>query len=687
MADRIERDTSNIETMDIGKEVDNMMTLANNTRKPYARNWYNNNFFDDGHHLRSISRTTGRIMDLSNRATLYSPRRSIPKASRQIRGMVNLILSQDFIPQIRPDKINRYSYNDLQEYQQTLQSAKVTAKKVGYWLEEEWKNQDLDIKLSEMLLLTMKNYISYMQVWPDALEEAIRTQVYDAFDIYVMNNVTSIYDSPFIIKSVPKLIREIKANENFDQKQLDKITPDSRYASDEIKEAYLISKFGKAGVGSDSAATLLLKEAFLKEYINEENLPRIRDQKNAGQILANKKKGDPIVRQVFVAGDIWLRDEYTNLPDYPFVDLRLEPGALYGVAQIERFIPSNKSLDSVMSRIERMIHTMNVGVWTKRKGENFQISNVAGGLMAEYDTTPPQQVPMAGLPASTFQFINLLNSFIEEQGVTTSALGQLPKGVKAWGAIESLKASEFSNLFVAIKQLKKCIQRISEKMLDIADNHFINKQTVMRLDKGEPAYFDIIGQAGVEARQGIDEADKLEGVVPIKKDYKVDITIESGLGYTEEGKKGRMMEIANFMIELAKLGVLPPETIKLVIMQLIEVFKFGPSSEMMESLDGLTNEELGDKQRQDIKLAVVEAMKDLKQAGLFDPDEEKHLAITKAGSIEALADAKKAGLFDKPKEPEKVDEAEEIERIDKVESGKDGQKKTIQIKTKYKKGA
>ena len=80
-------------------------------------------------------------------------------------------------------------------------------------------------------------------------------------------------------------------------------------------------------------------------------------------------------------------------------------------------------------------------------------------------------------------------------------------------------------------------------------------------------------------------------------------------------------------------------------------------------------------------------MKDLKQAGLFDPDEEKHLAITKAGSIEALADAKKAGLFDKPKEPEKVDEAEEIERIDKVESGKDGQKKTIQIKTKYKKGA
>ena len=684
MADHIERDTSNIETMDIGKEVDNMMTLANNTRKPYARNWYNNNFFDDGHHLRSISRTTGRIIDLSNRATLYSPRRAIPKASRQIRGMVNLILSQDFIPQVRPDKVNQYSHSDPQEFQMAKQEAKTLAKKVGYWLEEEYKNQDLDIKIAEMLLLTMKNSISFMQVWPDAIEEAIRTQVYDAFDIYLMNNVTSIYDSPFIIKSVPKLIREIKANENFDEKQLDKITPDSRYASDEIKEAYLISKFGKAGVGSDSAATLLLKEAFLKEYINEENLPRIRGQKNGGQILQNKKKGDPIIRQTFVAGDIWLRDEYTNLPDYPFVDLRMEPGQIYGVAQIERFIPSNKSLDSVMSRIERMIHTMNVGVWTKRKGENFQLSNVAGGLLAEYDTTPPGQVPMAGLPASTFQFINLLNSFIEEQGVTTSALGQLPKGVKAWGAIESLKASEFSNLFVAIKQLKKCIQRISEKMMDIADNHFINKQTVMHLDKGDPDYFDIIGQQGIEAREGIDEADTMQGVVPIKKDYKVDIQIESGLGYTEEGKKGRMMEVANFMIELAKLGVLPPETLKQVIMQLIETFKFGPTSEMMESLDGMTNETLDDKQRQDIKLAVLETLKDAKQAGLFDPDEEKQVAITKAGSIEALADAKKAGLWDEPEAPES--EAEEVEKIDKVETGKDGKKTTTQIKTKYKKG-
>lgn len=685
MADRIERDTSNIETMNIGKEVDNMMTLANNTRKPFARNWYNNNFFDDGHHLRTISRTTGRIIDLSNRATLYSPRRAIPKASRQIRGMVNLILSQDFIPQVRPDKVNRYSYNNPQEYQMSVQEAKTLAKRVGHWLEEEYKNQDLDIKIAEMLLLTMKNSISFMQVWPDAVEEAIRTQVYDAFDIYLMNNVTSIYDSPFIIKSVPKLIREIKANENFDKKQLEKITPDSRYASDEIKEAYLISKFGKAGIGSDSAATLLQKEAFLKEYINSENLPRIRSQKNGGQILQEKKKGDPVIRQVFVAGDIWLRDEYTTLPDYPFVDLRLEPGPVYQVAQIERFIPSNKSLDSVMSRIERMIHTMNVGVWTKRKGENFQISNVAGGLMAEYDTTPPGQVPMAGLPASTFQFINLLNSFIEEQGVTTSALGQLPKGVKAWGAIESLKASEFSNLFVAIKQLKKCIQRISEKMMDIADNYFINKQTVMRFDKGEPDYFDIIGEQGIKAREGIEEADALQGVVPIKKDYKVDIQIESGLGYTEEGKKGRMMEVANFMVELAKLGVLPPETLKQVIMQLIETFKFGPTSEMMESLDGMTNEQLDDKQRQDIKLAVLETLKDAKQAGLFDPDEEKQVAITKAGSIEALADAKKAGLWDEPEKPE--EEAEEVEKIDKVETGKDGKKTTTQIKTKYKKGS
>ena len=617
-----EADTARTDSENISSQVDAMMTTAGNARKRHSRGWYNNNFFDDGHHLRTLSRTTGRIIDLSDRATLYSPRRAIPKASRQIRGMTNLMLSQDFIPLIMPEKITMENYpadpmnpNPLQDYMDAMQEAKNIAKKTGYWMTEEWKKQELDIKLMLMVLLTMKNGISYMQVWPDAVEEAIRTQVRDAFDIYTMANITELKDSPFIIQASPKLINEIKANEYYDKAQLEKISPDNRYASDEIKEAYLANKFGRAN-DSGAVGSLILKEAYIKEYLNKYNQPRIKKQEDGEQILKDKEEGDMVLRKSTVAGNIWLKDEYVDLPDYPFVDFRMEPGPIYQVATIERFMTANKSLDAVVSRIERFIHTMNVGAYQRRRGENTKVSNVAGGLMLEYDTTPLRQLELASIPSHVFGFMDLQNSFIEEQGVTTSAMGRIPKGVKAWGAIESLKASEFSNLYMPIKMLKKTIKGISEKMLDIAGRYFINPQTVMRLDKGEPDYFDIIGYAGIEARKKISEAKNTTGMIPIKKDYKVEIEIESGLGYTDEGKKGRMMEIANFVVQLLPAGLVTPEAAKLVIERLMDIYKFGPTSEMMEALDGPLQgkQPFTPDQKEAMKIAMLEVIADLQKA-------------------------------------------------------------------------
>src|SRR5260221_2345465 len=125
-----------------------------------------------------------------------------------------------------------------------------------------------------MCLLTLKHGISYLKVWPDDHEEKIQTAVRDAFDIYILGNYTNIYQAPFMIDSVPMLIAEIKANPLFDEKQLGGITPDNRKASSEIKEAYLQSRYGR-DTSSDQSATLILNEAFIKEYINESNIKRI----------------------------------------------------------------------------------------------------------------------------------------------------------------------------------------------------------------------------------------------------------------------------------------------------------------------------------------------------------------------------------------------------------------------------
>src|SRR4051812_23780701 len=124
----------------------------------------------------------------------------------------------------------------------------------------------------------------------------------------------------------------------FDPVQLAKISPDNKQASSEIKDAYMNAKFSNLG-SNDNAATLLVKEIFVKEYLNEDNRARIRSQKDGDKILKGKEMGDIVIRQVFVGGNIWLRDKYVNLPGYPFVDFRMEPGPIYSVPQIERFIP------------------------------------------------------------------------------------------------------------------------------------------------------------------------------------------------------------------------------------------------------------------------------------------------------------------------------------------------------------
>lgn len=651
MADLIQRVRSKlfnryIPSSQIGSEIENIVKTLERQRKPFERRWYDNNFFDDGYHYRFISRTTGRIVDLTQDADTFIPKRAIPKASRQIRGVANLLLSNELKPVVYPEKISKSNYPDPNQYQRAMAVAKNYALKTSTWVKKEWLNQELDIKLILMVLLAAKHGVSYVQVWPDPVEEKIKTDVYDAFEIYLSGEMKSIYDSPEIIKAIPILYSQIQANENFDQDQVNKIYADNRYAASETKEAYMRTRYG-AKMGSEVNKTLILKEAFIKEYLSNDNWAEASKQADEQGMMEGKSKGDQIIRQVFSCNSVTIRDKYVNLPEYPFVDFRFEPGPIYQVPLIERFMPANKSMDSVVSRVERIIGTMAVGAWIKRRGENFEINNQSGGQIIEYDTNPPVQAVMAPIAQHVFQFIDLLSSFIEEQGATTAALGQLPTGVKSGIAIESLKATEYANLKIATMQLKKTVKNITERMLDIAANHFISPQTVYMLENGTPSYFDIIGEKGMKAYQRLAQSPgsgvKVPDAIPIKKDYKVDIEMESGLGFTEEGKRTTMTQIIEFMISLAKEGLLTQEAVKLVIQRFMEVFQFGSMQEFMEAMNtGTPTQGLNNDQLMQMKIAVLEAMK---EAGEIGPQaSEKRVMENKVGTLEAL---KESGVIDK----------------------------------------
>ena len=647
MADLVQTySTSKYDNAQLGQIVEAMLVRAKDSRRNFERRWYDNNFFDDGFHFRYLSRQANKIVDLSDRANLWAPMRSIPKASRQIRGTVNLLVSQDYVPVVYPEKINRSQFQGA-EYEEAMKEAKRVAQSTGHWIEEEFKKQEIkEQKIPHMGILAAKHGISYIKIWPDSIEEAIKTTVRDAFDVYVMGSMTELSDLPFMGEGIPRSIAEIKADEQFDPEQLKQISPENKYASSEIKDAYMRAQYGGEFNQSDYTATLIQKEFFIKEYLNDENIKRIRIQKEGEDILrrhTNKsgeiKWGDPIFRQVFSAGNIPLRAQYVNLPDYPYAELRLEPGPLYQVPLIERFIPANKSLDMVVSRVERYTHTMVTGSWSVKSGEPQEPNNSAGGQVFKYITVAPVQNAIAPIPPFVFNFMNLLGAFMDEQGVTLSTLNKVPGGVKAASAIESLKESEYANLVIASKQLKKTTKKIAEKMLDGADDHFVSPQTVYYLEKGEPQYFDVIGATGLQKRQDINLTDSLSGEeIPLKRDYRVDIEIQSGLGYTKEGKKAAAKELGDWLVQMAQLGAVDPKVVKIFTEKLFEQYSFGPTQDIMEAMDdALNNGQLTEQQLDSIKVAVVEVFQDLIKNGVL-PDQEQRIEESKVAVAEALSD-------------------------------------------------
>lgn len=614
------------------KFVDDLMSSYSNQRSAFERRWYDNNFFDDGFHFRYLSRETGKIVDLSQGSSA-SPRRSIPKASRQIRGVASLLLSLDPQPVIYPEPVLRKQFLDENLYKEEVEKAKDIAKKVGHWVEEKFDDLDISNKLVHLIILAAKHGVSFMQIWHDSFSKEIKSKVYDAFDIYLMGSLDSIYESPSITKASPILIDKIRDNDEFDYEQRSKLSPDNKFASSEVKQAYMNTQFG-SGKEKQKQATVILKETFIKEKITDENKDRVKTLGEKNMALEGKNKGDVVMRHIFSTSNGTLEDEYLGMSEYPFIDFRFEPGSIYQVPLIERFIPANKSLDVAMSRLEGYSNTMVTGIYQKRKGENYKISNIPGGQLIEYEATPLTQMGISPVPGFMFNYINELNKIIEEQGASTSTLGRLPSGVKSGVAIESIKNTEYANLKIPTDMFKLTVRNIAKRLIEVGSDFFFEPETVLFMDNGEPDYFDVIGEDAAIRREEVGLSN--QNLTILKKDYRVRIEIESGLGFTVEGKKESMIQIVDYMTQLAERGIVTPEALKILTNKFLEIFQFGSTQEFMDALDEMPEEQVTDESLQKMKIALLETMKDAGVVG--EQAEQRGVEQAKVGVAEALRD-------------------------------------------------
>lgn len=614
---------------ELKKELASIKTNYEIGRKHWERNWYDNNFFDDGYHYMFVSPDTGVAVDYGVNGNPFEPRRAIPKTSRQIRGISNLLLANRPSPVIYPMKLVKENFSDPQRYEQVKKAASDLALKVGKWVEIEWDDQELiQSKLPLMMILTAKHSVSYLKMWGNSFEERITSQVRDAFDIY-LDGTIALEDNQVVIEVAPVPIAQILNNDDYDKDARKNLQPDNKYADSEVKQAYLKTKFGSKQATANTG-TLLVKEHFIKEYATKKILRQIKNQKDGDMILATRSEGDEVFRQVTIAGNEILADKYVNLREFPYIPLQFEPGPLYQTPFMDRFKSSNKVLDNIVSRIEGYAHTMVAGKWWRRPGDNWKPTTDAGGQVIE-SSFQPVQLPMASVPSFMFNFVELLTSYIEEQGVTTSALGKLPNDVRSGIAIESLKSSEYANLTIQLEQTKLTVKKITERMLDIAHDYFITPQTAQMLENGTPNYFDVIGQRGFENNE-------YQSVVPISRQYKVDIQIQSGLGYTMEGRRANAKAVADYMLSLMQIpGLVPPKVVSETVKNLLQTYQYGGQSEILEAFNEWdAGNQMTEEQIMKMKVAMAETLKD---AGVAGPEaEQKQIDTTKIGVAEAAKD-------------------------------------------------
>ena len=375
--------------------------------------------------------------------------------------------------------------------------------------------------------------------------------VLDAFDLMIMP-CDHIEQSPFVIKTFVKTLEEYKSNKEY--ANTSKISTDSKMAASDMKEARLSEKFGGGNSGEEKVSTAVGKELWMKIH----------------------RDGRTQMRVVTTAGGQTLRDKVIDRSDYPFVLLKGHTGSIYQPSWIEKFISVNKSLDVFVSQIENYTNTMVRGRYFKQKASSISRVTTDDGEFIEYDTIPPQQQEIISLPSYLFAHIGNLEKWIEESGVSTVALGRIPRGIRAAKAIDSLKQSDYANLRVLVANIQTTIQELTDKVVKIAATNYLLPQNVYRTDEEEqPDNFSVLGEAGKDLAINQSAINGEKPPVIISKDIKVRAMVVSGISYTEEGKRETLRE-------LYASGVIPLRT-------LLQAYNFSNVGDIIQQLEAEGN--------------------------------------------------------------------------------------------------
>jgi hypothetical protein len=486
------------------REIEDLAEELRNQRLNWEKRWLIADRFAAGNHFevwRPMTNEIGKVVFPKGMNV-----RPVHYAVRTTEGTLNNLISAD--PQWKIFPHNLSIIKNEKERKKKIEYAR----RVGIYFDNLWDDENMRGKAAEMVWKGLKYCFGVLEGYWENGKPKVRS--IDSFDILFDPTVEDIRHSSAVIKEVSVPLDKVKANKLYNENK-NSLKADNKLSGSGFKESRLAEKHGRMA-GKDK---VLIREAWLEN-----------------------PEGGWDVRHV-AQGKLLYSNHY-NWARHTFVSWKLNPEPLLQTSWFERLIPLNRGLDIILAQIEMWVRVVAVGRMLRKKGT--QVERVMGehGEIIDVDgiLESIQWLNIPEIGATPFNLLAELKSLIAEIGASTASIGKVPKGAKAgYKLVESLKASEMSSVQHGVRALEDSLEALAEVILMLVNT--FGEIPIEVQHKNE--VFEI---AGKEFAKNYSES------VPVSDtDFGVNVEISSGLGFTEEARKEKA-------IELAKLGLIDTRT-------------------------------------------------------------------------------------------------------------------------------
>ena len=424
--------------------------------------------------------------------------------------------------------------------------------------------------------------------WDDKINKCI-ISLENPFYILPDPRARNLQEAKYVVRIVESDLLTVKNNQDYDQDQVGKLKPEVKVGGTPIYER-VMTETNKIYPNQENPTTdnfsIFIKEFY--EKVEENGVTRIK--------------------LTVVSQDALLFQDITDLEDYPFEFLYADkdPLTFYGEGWAKSLISINKMINKLETQKAIYLDKVAEPRYLLTRGSTIDRKVVNGVPVTFYDANlrdrpEPEIVPPwpNSADASLQHYTDYMRDF---GGMSDILLGNVPAGVEANKAIESL-IEQSGNITVEVKKnLIDFLKRLAKKTLWNYSNYLSEVQTIstnetepmtnvnpetmeieeMQDPNGEPMVapkrLNIIGANTQRAKDlGADARD----ILFLTSDMDIKVETTSEIASTAQGRWDKIMEMIDRQI-------LPVETA-------LDLLKVGPVKDIMKKFEEQQAKEMDQK--------------------------------------------------------------------------------------------